>query len=285
MQAVSLYDYLDIRVENTKKSLSTLPGQTGVAETSNHIIPNENYNPIQNIIELSGNSDQIPYDKNNLVYKAAELFVQKANLTGFKIKINIEKNIPVAAGLAGGSSNAAGTLWGLNRIFENILTSSQIHELASQMGSDLNFCLEGGTQVTTSRGEILSRIPTPDLNIVIIKPKNLFISAKEAYTKYSELSQKPEIKGLEEIKAAICENNSDKIALFLRNHLEDAIIPDYPEIQEIKNYLIQKGCKNALMSGSGPSVFGIYEGELDLSDAKPYWECFKVKTIDFGISS
>jgi len=71
----------------------------------------------------------------------------------------------------------------------------------------------------------------------------------------------------------------------LRNHLEDAIIPDYPEIQEIKNYLIQKGCKNALMSGSGPSVFGIYEGELDLSDAKPYWECFKVKTIDFGISS
>jgi len=297
MQAVSLYDYLDIRVENTKKSLSTLPGQTGVAETSNNIIPNENenYNPIQNIIELSGNSDQIPYDKTNLVYKAADLFLKKANLTGFKIKIHIEKNIPVAAGLAGGSSNAAGTLWGLNRIFENILSSSQIHELASQMGSDLNFCLEGGTQVTTSRGEILSRIPTPDLNIVIIKPKNLFISAKEAYTKWDFIAtnrtvipcnqrERENPSGIDNwIDSHVSPSGFLRMTELLKNHLEDAILPDYPEIKEIKDYLIQKGCKNALMSGSGPSVFGIYEGELDLSDAKPDWECFKVKTIDFGI--
>jgi len=245
---------------------------------------NKNLNPSQNIIELSGNSEQIPYDKTNLVYKAAELFLQKANLTGFKIKISIEKNIPVAAGLAGGSSNAAGTLWGLNQIFENILSSSELHELASQMGSDLNFCLEGGTQVATSRGEFLSKIPTPGLNIVIIKPKNLFISAREAYTKYAALPQKPEIKGLEEMKSAICENNSDKISELINNHLEEAILPDYPEIQAIKNYLIQKGCKNALMSGSGPSVFGIYESKMDLSDAKPEWECFKTKTINFGVT-
>ena len=76
-----------------------------------------------------------------------------------------------------------------------------------------------------------------------------------------------------------------RMTMSLRNHLEDAIIPDYPEIQEIKDYLMQKGCKNALMSGSGPSVFGIYEGEFDLSDAKSDWDCFKAKTIDFGISS
>lgn len=258
MQAVSLYDYLTIDVKKVETC--------------------------ENIVELSGNSDLIPYDKANLVYKAAELFLQKTNLTGFKVKINIEKNIPVAAGLAGGSSNAAGTLWGLNKSFSDILNSSEVHELASLMGSDLNFCLEGGTHITTSRGEILYKITTPKLNIVIIKPKNLFISAKEAYTKYDELSQKPEILGFEEIKSAIYENNHEKIAKLLNNNLEEAILRDYPEIREIKDYLIRKGCKNALMSGSGPSVFGIYEGDIDLSDVKPQWECFKVNTIDLGVT-
>ncbi|OGH95784.1 MAG: 4-(cytidine 5'-diphospho)-2-C-methyl-D-erythritol kinase [Candidatus Melainabacteria bacterium GWF2_32_7] len=279
------------------RSLSTFSGKSRVTETSNYIITdeNKNLNPIQNKIELSGNSDQIPYDKTNLVYKAADLFLKKANLKGFNIKIYIEKNIPVAAGLAGGSSNAAGTLWGLNRIFENILSSSEIHELASQMGSDLNFCLEGGTQVTTSRGEILSRITTPDLNIVIIKPKNLFISAKEAYEKwdlrvafFATLSAKnATLSAKNAPKNQIKKENkilsSQSFIKLLNNNLEEGILPDYPEIQEIKDYLIQKGCKNALMSGSGPSVFGIYEGEIDLSDARPDWECFKVKTIDFGI--
>jgi len=286
--AQNAFGHIFYNLNYDTKIVDVLPASTraGSPTISNYIIPDENkiLNPIQNIIELSGNSDQIPYDKTNLVYKAAELFLQKANLNGFKIKIYIEKNIPIAAGLAGGSSNAAGTLWGLNQLFNNILTSSEIHSLASQMGSDINFCLEGGTQVTTSRGEILSGISTPNLNIVIIKPKNLFISAKEAYTKYDKLSQKTKIKGLEEIKSAICENNSDKIALLLNNHLEESILPNYPKIQEIKGYLIQKGCKNALMSGSGPSVFGIYEDEIDLSDAKPDWECFKVKTIDAGVT-
>ena len=281
MQAVSLYDYLTIEVEDISVPLTgkELGG-------SNYITPDENkkINPTQNIIKLSGNSDLIPYDKANLVYKAAELFLQKTNLTGFKVKINIEKNIPVAAGLAGGSSNAAGTLWGLNKFFKDILNSSEVHELASQMGSDLNFCLEGGTHITTSRGEILYKITTPKLNILIIKPKNLFISAKEAYTKYDELSQKPEILGFEEIKSAIYENNHEKIAKLLNNNLEEAILRDYPEIREIKDYLIRKGCKNALMSGSGPSVFGIYEGDIDLSDVKPEWECFKVNTIDLGVT-
>jgi len=265
MQAISLYDCLNIEAE----------------EIDSHVALRMTKD--RNIIELSGNSSLIPYDETNLVYKAAELFLQKTRLSGKKINIHIEKNIPVAAGLAGGSSNAAGTLWGLNQLFDNILKTSELHELASQMGSDINFCLEGGTNIATSRGEILSKSSTPDLNIAIIKPKNLFVSAKEAYTKYAALSKKPEIKGLEEMKSVIFENNPDKIAKLLRNHLEKAILSDYSEIQEIKNYLIQKGCKNALMSGSGPSVFGIYEGEIDLSDAKPEWECFKVKTINFGI--
>lgn len=258
MQAVSLYDYLNIEIKDKD---------------------NEG-----NIIELSGSSSLIPYDKTNLVYKAAEMFLDKANIKGKKIIIFIEKNIPVAAGLAGGSSDAAGTLWGLNTLFSDFLSSSELHELASQMGSDINFCLEGGTQAAASRGEILSKIPTTDLNIAIIKPKNISISAREAYTKYSELLEKPEITGLEKINQAVSENNPDTISELLCNHLENPILPDYPEIKEIKDYLIQKGCKNSLMSGSGPSVFGIYADDIDLSDAKDEWECFKVKTINFGIT-
>ncbi len=258
MQAVSLYDYLDIEAEKLTC--------------------------VQNLIFLSGNSDLIPYDKTNLVYKAVDLFLNKANMTGYKIKIHIEKNIPVAAGLAGGSSDAAGTLLGLNKIFKEVLSSLEIHELASKMGSDLNFCLEGGTQIATSRGEILSQIKSPDLNIVIIKPKNLFISAKEAYTKYAGLSQKPEIIGFDEIKSAIYENNSNQIAELLNNHLEKAVLSDYPEITQIKDYMIQKGCINAIMSGSGPSVFGIYNNKIDLTDINHKWDYFKVITVKSGVS-
>jgi len=258
MQAISLYDYLDIEVLKSDNALNT--------------------------IFLSGNSPLIPYNENNIAYKAAELFMQKANLSGYEIKIDIQKNIPVAAGLAGGSSNAAGVLWGLNRIFREKLTQNELHQAASELGSDLNFCLQGGCCVATSRGEILSPIASPDLKIAIIKPKHLFISAKEAYVKFSLLDKKPSSGGLSFVKSAILENNSKKISTGLCNHLENGILPDYPEIVKIKEYLISKGCQNALMSGSGPSVFGIYDGEIEFSDSPPNWEVFAVQSITTGVS-
>jgi len=258
MQAVSLYDYLTIETEDLKAE--------------------------ENIIELSGNCELIPYDKNNLTYKAADLFLQKANISGKKIKIYLEKNIPVAAGLAGGSSDAAGTMKGLNKLFDDILSKKELDEIAARLGSDINFCLCGGTQTASSRGEILNKISTPDLNIAIIKPKNLFISAKEAYQKWDLLFKNKAINNAEfkEMKAAIEENSPTKIAELLKNSLEDAILPDYPEVEEIKKYLMKKGCINAVMSGSGPSVFGIFSASseaIDFGDAKTEWECFNVKTI------
>jgi 4-diphosphocytidyl-2-C-methyl-D-erythritol kinase len=290
--AQNAFGHLFYNLNYEAKIVDVLPARTRVGSStiSNNIISdeNKNLNPTQNIIELSGNSNHIPYDKTNLVYKAAELFLQKANLVDFIIKIHIEKNIPVAAGLAGGSSNAAGTLWGLNKLFNDILNNSELHELASQIGSDLNFCLEGGTQIATSRGEVLSEISTPDLNIAIIKPKNLFISAKEAYEKWDALfgttrhCEQNEAIHLLSNRKWIASSQAPRNDIY--NHLEDAILSDYPEIQEIKDYLIKKGCKNVLMSGSGPSVFGIYEGEIDLLDANPDWEYFKVKSVNCGIS-
>lgn len=113
------------------------------------------------------------------------LFVETVNLAPHKIEIYIDKNIPVSAGLAGGSTNGAGTLFGLNEIFNRPLSREELHNLCAKLGSDLNFCLEGGRQMTYGRGEILEKLPFEEMNISLIKPNDLGISAKEAYTKFS----------------------------------------------------------------------------------------------------
>ena len=258
MQAVSLYDFLTISVE-------------------------DNHNKA-NKINISGNSPLIPYNKANLVWIAADKFLQKADITNKKINIYVEKNIPVAAGLAGGSSNAAGTLYGLNKILESPLNKDELAEIASEIGSDVNFCLDGGTQLATSRGEILEKLSTPNLKIIIIKPKKLFISAKEAYEKYSKLDKNiNNVNACEAMISAISGNNPEKIAKLLKNDLEAAILPDYPEITNIKSYLIENGCLNALMSGSGPSVFGIYN-EFSGQNI-PENEYYVVSTINHGANA
>lgn len=233
MQAVSLYDYLTITVESGKTE-----------------------------IKLSGTSQLIPYDENNIVYKATELFLRQAGIKNQNIHIYIEKNIPVAAGLAGGSSDAAGTLRGLNELFDYPLSREDLHSIAAQLGSDVNFCLEGGTCLATGRGEKIEHIPTPSLKIILVKPKNLFISAKEAYQRYAQLENKPVRNGAEYFNA-----------------LEAAIIPAYPEIEQMKKLLLERGCKHALMSGSGPTVFGIFEGGIDLSGLPMEYEMFRLNTI------
>jgi 4-diphosphocytidyl-2-C-methyl-D-erythritol kinase len=215
MQTISLYDYLNIKVNKSEK----------------------------NEILLSGNSNQIPYDKSNLVYKATELFLNANNLNGFEININIEKNIPISAGLAGGSTNAAGTFFGLNKVFDNIMTNSQMHELCAQLGSDLNFCLRGGRAMTRGRGEILEPLDFIPMKINLIKPINLGISAKEAYTKFAQ--KKP------------CSNT------FTPNDLEWAVFEDYSELQYIK-----KKYPTAIMTGSGSTYFSTEE---EFTPEENYW--------------
>ena len=184
MQTINLFDYLTITVEDFN----------------------------ENKIILSGNSNEIPYDERNLVYKAAKLFLEKTGITNKKISINIEKNIPVAAGLAGGSTDAAGTIFGLNKIF-NLLSETQMHELCSKLGSDLNVCLKGGRILAKGRGEIIEPLKFEEFILSLIKPLNLGISAKEAYTKFSEklkllpptvLRTTSPLQGAEELPSEIC---------------------------------------------------------------------------------
>lgn len=220
MQTVSLYDYLTIEAKK--------------AETTE--------------ITLSGTSEEIPYNEKNLVYKAAKLFLEESGISA-KINIFIEKNIPIAAGLAGGSTDAAGTLYGLNEILGQPFCREKLHELCAKLGSDLNVCLEGGTLLATSRGEVIKKLDC-DINypVTLIKPKKLGISAKEAYTKYAAKKIKPQKNMTEKLIDAI--KNQQDIQEFLYNDLEYAIFDDYRKLQTIKEKL-----PNSIMSGSGSTYF------------------------------
>lgn len=209
MQTIDLYDYLTLEKETSDKLE----------------------------IILSGNSNEIPYNEKNLVYKAAKLFFNTTNVTSQKISIYIEKNIPVAAGLAGGSTDAAGTLFGLNELFERPLNKKDLHKLCAELGSDLNVCFEGGRLMTKGRGEIIEPMEFEEFSLSLIKPKNLGISAKEAYTKYS----------YKKYKNYNVYNQSD-----FKNDLEWAVIEDYKELQKIKEKY-----PNSMMSGSGSTYFMI----------------------------
>ena len=219
MQTISLYDYLNIEYSESS----------------------------QVEILLSGNSEEIPYNETNLIYKAAKLFFDTTQKTG-KIKIYLDKNIPIAAGLAGGSSDAAGTIYGLNYLCDGILSKEKIHELCAKLGSDLNVCLEGGCLLATQRGEKIEKLPVINSDITLIKPKNLGISAKEAYTKYAAKKNKLQNNFTEQMIDAIKLNKN--IEKFLYNDLEYAIFEDYEELQNIKDNI-----PNSIMSGSGSTYF------------------------------
>lgn len=232
MQAINLFDYLTISVEDSD-----------VFE-----------------ITLSGNSDEIPYNEKNLVYKAAKLFCEFCNINNKKISVYIDKSIPVSAGLAGGSTDAAGMLYGLNKLFGNVLSESELHKLCSQLGSDLNFCLAGGCMKTSGRGEILEPCEYKASKVNLIKPMHLGISAKEAYTKFSQKV-----------------NDSD--ALMSReqfvNDLEWAVIDDYEQLQFIK-----KNYPEAVMTGSGSTYFSLTESFEDIGG---FWVKNDLITINSGI--
>ena len=219
MQMISLYDYLTMTIRH------------GHGEK----------------ITLSGTSDEIPYNEKNLVYKAVDLYLKTAGTENLEVEVFIEKSIPIAAGLAGGSTDAAGAIWGLNYLLKKF-DNEKLNELCASLGSDLNVCLNGGCTLATSRGEITEKLPNVKYPVTLIKPKNLGISAGEAYTKYAKKEFKPQNNMTEKMIKAL--NNGQNIKEFLYNDLEYAVFDDYKELKEIK-----KAYPNAIMSGSGSTYF------------------------------
>jgi len=215
---------------------------------------------------------KVPED--NLVYKIAlALLEQKGNAKKPGAVIKIKKHIPHGAGLGGGSADAAATLIGLNKLWNLGLWADKLAAIGNLFGSDIAFCLNGGRAHGTGRGEILTKLPDLPLQwLVLIKP-NFAVSTPWAYQEYARLT---------------ATNSIEKDTSSLRiqvNDFEPAVIPAYPEIQTIKEYLLALGASSALMSGSGSTVFGLVPDEATakyiIAKLKPkYWTavCHSVKT-------
>lgn len=195
----------------------------------------------------------------NLAYRAAEKFVLRLGKTA-GIEIEIEKKIPLEAGLAGGSSNAAAVLRVLNELYGSPLSGEELRELAGSIGADVPFCLNGGTMWATGRGEILAELPpAPRLELVVAKPL-AGVNTQEAYRRFDEEGQTGSLNQDAWIQA-LTAGRPEQVAALLSNDLEEVSIRMVPEIGHIKRIMLKSGCYGALMSGSGSAVFGLAYGQ------------------------
>ena len=210
---------------------------------------------IEKGIKLKCNINICP-DNENLAYKAAELLIKKFKINK-GVEITIEKNIPIAAGLGGGSSDAATTLKGMNKLFNLNLSEDELIEISENVGMDVPFFILGSTVHVTGRGENVKRTETLPNNIyfVLAKP-NFNISTKHAYETLDYEKTGKQLKTAEMLNA-IKEKDIKKITESMHNDFEYSVCREYPIINEIKQKMIENKALNALMSGSGPTVFGI----------------------------
>ncbi|MDT0980195.1 4-(cytidine 5'-diphospho)-2-C-methyl-D-erythritol kinase [Staphylococcus pseudintermedius] len=200
----------------------------------------------------------IPSDDRNLAYRAALLMKETYQIKQ-GVTITLEKNIPVAAGLAGGSSDAAATMRGMNRLFELNRSLDELSELSAAIGSDVPFCVYGTTALCKGRGEILEILPkTPSAWVIVAKPQ-AGLSTPEIYGSL-DLSQ-PFPVHTEQCLKAIEENDYDALCKSLSNRLEPVSMQLQPEIAKIKTNMLNNGADGALMSGSGPTVYGFAQRE------------------------
>ncbi len=229
MQTIQLYDRLDIK--RTQE-----PG-----------------------IQIQTNLSFLPVNENNLIYKAAKLLMDEFSITD-GVSVKLDKRIPVAAGMAGGSTDAAAMLIGVNRLFSLGLTKRQLMERGVQIGADVPYCIMRGTALAEGIGEALSPLsPMVKCPVLIAKP-SISVSTKFVYQnlKLDDTTIHPDIDRLiDDIKA----KNLHDIAAHMGNVLETVTIPNYPVIDEIKKHMLSNGAVGAMMSGSGPTVFGLFDDE------------------------
>lgn len=208
-------------------------------------------------IQLKTNLHFLPLDDKNIAYKAAKMLMEEFQIPG-GIRITLDKHIPVAAGLAGGSSNAAAVLVGMNRMYDLGLSEQNLMDRGVKLGADVPYCIMRGTVLAEGIGEILTPLdPLPKCYILVAKP-TVSVSTKTVYEKLDshEIEDHPDIDGiLEGLKNA----DLKKVASSMGNVLERVTVDDHPIIEDIKKVMKENGALNAMMSGSGPTVFGIYE--------------------------
>jgi 4-diphosphocytidyl-2-C-methyl-D-erythritol kinase len=210
-------------------------------------------------IIISSQAGYIPLDEKNLAFQAARLIKDRYEVKQ-GVYIHLDKKIPVAAGLAGGSSDAAATLRGLNRLWELNIPEEELQKLGAELGSDVPFCIGGGTAVARGRGEKLERIPSPPQCWVILAKPPINVSTSDIYGKLiaKDIKRGPASR---DILQAIQSKSFDKLCEGLGNVLEDVTLPLYPEVRHLKECMQRLGADGVLMSGSGPTVFGLVSKE------------------------
>ena len=241
MQSISLFDIVDVEINNSGD------------------------------INITSNKDNIPLDERNIAHKAARLFLDEANENG-GVNIHIEKHIPVAAGLAGGSTDAAAVLIALNELFGKRYTEDMLMEMGARLGADVPFCIMQGTALSEGIGEKLTKLPAPNIkNILLVKPP-IDVSTKWVYENLDLKSAiHPDIdKAVEHIKGG----NITELPKVMGNILESVTVKKHAVIDDIKCEMNNLGANISMMSGSGPSVFGFFENEIN---AKKACDFFKTK--------
>jgi len=214
-------------------------------------------------IVISSQAGYIPLDEKNLAFQAARLIKERYNVrTG--VHIHLDKKIPVAAGLAGGSSDAAATLRGLNRLWQLNIPDQELQELGAELGSDVPFCITGGTALATGRGEKLTPIPNPPQCWVILAKPPINVSTADVYGRFrsDKIVRHPSASRMEQ---AIRSQSFTEVCRQLGNVLEDVTLKLYPEVQHLKEAMIRLGADGVLMSGSGPTVFGLVSKEAKVA--------------------
>lgn len=207
-------------------------------------------------IELSVGNAALPVGKDNLIYRAAELIIKEKNIRQ-GVRITLEKNIPVAAGMAGGSTDAAAVFHGFNELFDLSMSLEEMKKLGVKIGADVPYCIMGGTALSEGIGEILTTLPAPPACVLLVAKPDIDVSTKFVYENLhaDRLERHPDIDGM---IGAIKTGDMRGIAGRMENVLETVTIREYPVIERIKELMKTEGAENALMSGSGPTVFGIY---------------------------
>lgn len=216
-------------------------------------------------VALRVSGAELPTGKDNLIVRAAELVMTEKN-PGEGVEIELEKRIPIAAGMAGGSTDAAAVFHGLNELFGLEMSLDRMKELGVKIGADVPYCIMGGTALSEGIGERLTELsPPPECILVVAKP-DINVSTKYVYENLhaDQLTAHPDIDGMLQ---AIREGSLTGITQRMANVLETVTVKAYPVIDQIKTVMKETGAENALMSGSGPTVFGIFTDEQGARDA------------------
>ncbi|MCM1102451.1 MAG: 4-(cytidine 5'-diphospho)-2-C-methyl-D-erythritol kinase [Clostridium sp.] len=207
-------------------------------------------------IAITTDAGELPTDGDNLIHKAIKLMQEEYGFDG-GVRVHLRKNIPIAAGMAGGSTDAAATLKGVNELYELGVSEKRLMELGVRIGADVPYCVAGGTVLAEGIGERLTRLPAaPECVLVVAKPV-YNISTKEIYEKLDARTDYPH-PDMDGLLAAIREGSLSGMAARLGNVLEAVTIEQCPMVSRIRETILAGGALGCLMSGSGPSVFGIF---------------------------